>query len=172
MLLNVHNSALSGTDWKTRSAKQQYNCFLHSWNQSLKLIKTGYKSTTFPAKHGLSTNLPLRDFRVSREARTLGLAAVSHKGPERHLGAGIADLPALEFVDERDKKRARSLRDGPPKRPTPWDAPTGHQPFLYCDPAPRSSVPSLLRKHSCHLPEGIELHVTELVEILRADPKI
>ena len=58
---------------------------------------------------------PISLFRTldSREARTLGLATASHKGPERHLGAGNADLQAPEM--------AESLRDGPQKNIRPCE---------------------------------------------------
>ena len=123
---------------------------------------------------------PISLFRTldSREARTLGLATASHK---RHLGAGNADLQALEI--------AESLRAGPQKNIRPcamlrlgtnrfsllgscWEVAIHCLQLRHTRSTPRNTFPSLPRKHSCHSLQGLELLVTELLEILRAHPEI
>ena len=141
MLLNVHNSALTG---KRDQQSGNIIVFCIAEINPSNSSKWNTKPPLSQRSMGLSTNLPLRDFRVSREARTLGLAAASHKGPERHLGAGIADLQ-IQVVEI-----APSLRDGPPQKADPvrcsdW-APTvsllrSCSPELRPQPAPQTQLP-------------------------------
>ena len=108
MLLNVHNSALTG---KRDQQSSNIIVFCIAEINPSNSSKWNTKPPLSQQSMGLSTNLPLRDFRVSREARTLGLAAVSHRGPS---GTLAPELPILKMPKRRETLH-RAFEMGPPK---------------------------------------------------------